>query len=260
MPTSISWTNETWNPLAGCMVVSPGCKNCYAMKMAARLEAMGQQKYAGTTHKVNGRTVWTGKITMDEAALMQPYKWRKPRMVFVNSMSDLFHEDVPFEFINRVMKVIWDTPWHTYQVLTKRAARMEEYVWDYGDLPENLWLGVSAENDKFAQERIPHLLNIDVTRFVSYEPALGPINWRPEWVALHQIIVGAESGPNRRPFDMQWARDTRDFCLEHGIAFFMKQGPAFKSGVNPYIVNADGTRWQWHQYPGNLALPVEVPA
>jgi protein gp37 len=251
------------------------------MKMAARLEAMGQQKYAATTRKVNGNVVWTGKINLDEKALEQPYRWRKPRMVFVNSMSDLFHEDVPFEFIDRVLEVIDDNPQHTFQVLTKRARRAAQYFdrrnkwsreWEYdtyGGLlgitnmtPANLWIGVSAEDNARAQERIPWLEEIRAgARFVSYEPALGSIEWDRYWhTFLDQIIVGAESGPNRRPFDMAWARDTRNFCLQHGIAFFMKQGSAFKSGVAPYLVNEDGTRWQWHQYPGNLALPVEVPA
>jgi len=246
------------------MIVSPGCKNCYAMRMAARLEAMGQEKYAGTTHKVNGRTVWTGKIVLDEKALEQPYKWRKPRMVFVNSMSDLFHEDVPASFIERVFVTMYENPQHTFQVLTKRAQRMARFVESFMLKPQNVWFGVSAEDNERALWRVPFLdaaqANGNPT-FVSYEPALGPIEWLPEWSGIiSQIIVGAESGANRRPFDMAWARATRDYCLQHGIAYFFKQGSAFKSGVAPYLVNEDGTRWQWHQYPGNLALPVEVPA
>jgi protein gp37 len=268
--TAISWTDKTWNPIAGCQVVSPGCRNCYAMKMAVRLEAMGQQKYAGLAEVRNGHTVWTGRINLDEDALALPYKWRKPCMVFVNSMSDLFHEDVPYEFIDRVMKAVHDNPRHTFQILTKRGNRMADYISRRNTdvpgvvgIPANIWFGVSAEDHERARGRIPFLGAVPRRNptFVSYEPALGPIDWRAEWRGIiSQIIVGAESGANRRPFDMAWARATRDFCLEHGIAFFMKQGSAYKSGVNPWLVEEDGRRWQWHQYPGNLTLPEEVVA
>lgn len=212
--TSIEWTDATWNPVAGCSLVSPGCTNCYAMRMAARLEAMGQPKYVGLTRKVNGHHVWTGKVTTDDAALMQPLSWRKPRRVFVNSMSDLFHEAVPFEFVDRVFAVMALTPQHTYQILTKRPERMAEYLEDrdvvkriFGPaisflaardvniefeawvgsicskkesykwpLP-NVWLGTSVEDQSRADERIPHLLRCPaVVRFLSVEPMLGPID------------------------------------------------------------------------------------
>lgn len=261
--TKISWTDETWNPIAGCSVVSAGCKNCYAMQFAGtRLKHL--PKYAGLTEERNGRIVWTGDVRLDEKALEIPYKWRKPRRVFVNSMSDLFHEDVPERAVHAVFQAADDNPQHTFQILTKRPEIMARYVNGYGfDVPPNMWLGVSVEDQRTAAERIPYLgvLLESNIGFVSYEPALGTIDWHSEWSGfIDQIIVGAESGPNRRPFDMQWARDTRDYCLEHGIAFFFKQGSARKSGVAPYLVNADGTCWQWHQYPGDLALPVEVAA
>lgn len=260
--TKIAWTERTLNFLAGCTMVSLGCQNCYAMRMAARLEAMGQEKYAGVTRKSGGRAVWTGEVRLVESELAKLYQWKEPCMIFAPSMSDLFHERVPFEFVDKVMAAIADNPRHTVQILTKRADRMAEYLEDKDSTPGNVWFGVSAENDSCALQRIPFLdeaQRLGNPTFVSYEPALGPIDWRPEWSGIiSQIIVGAESGANRRPFDMQWARDTRDFCLEHGIAFFMKQGSAFKSGVNPWLVEPDGSRWQWHQYPGNLALPVEV--
>lgn len=268
--TTISWTDKTWNPVAGCQVVSAGCRNCYAMKMAARLEAMGQPKYAGLTEQRNGNTVWTGRVNLDEDALTLPYKWRKPCMVFVNSMSDLFHEGVTFSFIDHVMKVISDNPRHTFQVLTKRADRMANYLSQRNTtrvgavgIPANIWFGVSAEDHARAFERIRWLEAVPRRNptFVSYEPALGPIDWRPEWRGIiSQIIVGAESGANRRPFDMAWARDTWAFCLEHRIAYFFKQNSAFKSGVAPWLVDESGRRWHIQQYPGNLALPVEVVA
>src|SRR5690606_11599479 len=140
--TSIEWTDSTWNPVAGCTILTAGCTNCYAMRMAARLEAMGVEKYSGLTRKTGGRAKWTGKITLDEASLSAPANWSKPRRVFVNSMSDLFHEDVPVEFIHRVWDVMAATPRHTYQILTKRPDRMLEVLNDsrFSVLP-NVWLG-----------------------------------------------------------------------------------------------------------------------
>lgn len=271
MATKISWAEETWNPIAGCTVCSPGCANCYAMKMAYRLEQMGQPKYAGLTKQVNDRHIWTGEVRLAWDELDRPLRWKTPRRVFVNSMSDLFHKDVPIQFVDQVMDTIRKTPQHTYQILTKRADQMAAYLlrslaFDQM-LPVNIWWGVSVEDDKHAAERVPLLAHCatrrGLTTFISYEPALGPVNWKPEWASgISQIIVGAESGPDnrRRPFSMQWARDTRDYCLDNQIAFFFKQQSHRKSGHNPYIVNLDGRRWQWHQYPGDHALPVEVTA
>src|SRR5262249_30822498 len=145
--TSIEWTDATWNPFAGCTIITAGCTNCYAMRMAARLAAMGQEKYRGLTRRSGGRAVWTGKIRRDEHALTIPLAWSRPRMVFVNSMSDLFHEDVPKEFIRRVWSVMEQTPIHTYQVLTKRPERMAELT---AHLPalSNVWLGTSVEDSR----------------------------------------------------------------------------------------------------------------
>jgi len=267
MSTKISWTDETWNPVVGCTMVSAGCRNCYAMQMAYRLERMGQDKYAGLTHEVSGRHVWTGEIRLDEAALELPLRWRKPRRVFVNSMSDLFHPGIPDEWIDRIMAVMRATPQHTYQILTKRPERMVQYCQDNLSVSplENVWWGVSAEDDRMAQKRIPHLGDIPfkARRFVSYEPALGPIRWRHQWAGfLDQIIIGAESGPQRRPFDRRWAWETRDYCVEHGIAFFYKQGPGLRSGTAPYLIDEEGRAWRWQQYPGDTASPelVEVVA
>lgn len=219
--TSIEWTQnadgspgQTWNPLAGCSICSPGCTNCYAMRMAARLEAMGQPKYVGLTVKKNGRAVWTGKITTDDDALMIPLKRKKPTIWFVNSMSDLFHEGVPFEFVDKVFAVMALTPQHTYQILTKRPDRMAEYTSvgfgriadriiamrrESGDrcvvvpLPNippgrqwwplpNVWLGTSVENQEWADKRIPHLLRCPAAvRFLSAEPLLSEIRLFDHW-------------------------------------------------------------------------------
>src|ERR1700689_4419387 len=144
--TSIEWTDATWNPVAGCTVLSPGCTNCYAMRMAARLAAMGSEKYQGLTRKSGRRHVWTGAIRCDEKALIAPRTWHKPRRIFVNSMSDLFHETVPVPFILKVWGVMQDTPQHTYQILTKRPERLKEVAGDLRLLP-NVWLGTSVEDN-----------------------------------------------------------------------------------------------------------------
>ncbi|TPM55318.1 phage Gp37/Gp68 family protein [Mesorhizobium sp. B2-2-4] len=285
--SAIEWTDATWNPVVGCSILSPGCTHCYAMKMAGRIEAMGGAKhYAGTTKKVNGNTVWTGKLAMaPDHILLQPLAWRAPRRIFVNSMGDLFHEDVPDEWIDRVFAVMALAPQHTFQVLTKRARRMREYldatdvavrIWkqafsigrDFPALsgklyslwnPEhaaarawplpNVWLGVSAERQQEADERIPELLATPAAiRFVSAEPLLGPIDFRylqpgdpPVEIdalngthgvlrphggrsgRLDWIIVGGESGPDARPMHPAWARSIRDQCKTTSTAFFFKQ-------------------------------------
>lgn len=244
--SNIEWTEQTLNPLAGCTIVSSGCTHCYAMKMAHRLEAMGQAKYRGTTKVVNGNVVWTGQINLDEKALVSPLKRKKPTMYFVNSMSDLFHENVPVEFVMRVFEVMRKTPWHTYQILTKRPQRMAAFMQDYyagttQTIP-NVWLGVSVENQATANERIPPLLRTPAAvRFISAEPLLEPIDlmningalnsWSdPDrtpvnvWEGkLHQVIVGGESGPDCRPMNIDWARNLCKQCRESGVPFFMKQ-------------------------------------
>lgn len=214
--SKIAWTEQTWNPIVGCSIASKGCKNCYAMKMAARLEAMGTDHYAGTTKKVNGKPVWTGKMAMaPESTLLKPLKRKKPTTYFVNSMGDLFHEDVPDEWIDKVFSIMSLCPQHTFQVLTKRAQRMREYFeydWRFAmiegnaqsihhdltgedpsmwlavhDLP-NVWLGVSAEDQEQANKRIPHLLDTPAAiRFVSLEPQLEEIDlYRGGWSLLRR--------------------------------------------------------------------------
>lgn len=219
--TTIEWTDVTWNPVAGCTVLSPGCTNCYAMRMAARLEAMGTPKYVGLTRKSGGRAKWTGKVRMDTASLEAPLKWKKPRMVFVNSMSDLFHDGVSAPFISRVWGVMANTPQHTYQILTKRPDRMAEIT---NDLPllRNVWLGTSIENADYLG-RIDHLRKVNaVIRFISFEPLLASVG-KPDLTDVDWAIVGGESGPLARPVEFRWVDDIRKACRSHRTAFFFKQ-------------------------------------
>ncbi|MEW6121606.1 MAG: phage Gp37/Gp68 family protein [Pseudomonadota bacterium] len=283
----IEWTDATWNPVVGCSITSPGCTNCYAMPMARRIEAMQPgSHYAGTTKVVNGKPVWTGKLALaPHHILTQPLRWRRPRRIFVNSMGDLFHEDVPDEWIDQVFRVMALTPHHTYQALTKRSARMRAYLsqlvcgdgyrpyvrrpgWAAADprdrdavllLPDgqtwplpNVWLGVSTEDQRRADERVPDLLATPAAvRFVSAEPLLGPLNlfslnercgergtitdWhdalrglrfgptQETTAKLDLVIVGGESGPRARPMHPDWARSLRDQCRGAGVPFFFKQ-------------------------------------
>jgi len=294
--TSIEWTDRTWNPVRGCSVVSPGCVNCYAMKQAHRFRGPGKA-YEGLTKQTKAGPQWTGKIRTVESALVEPLSWRKPQRIFVNSMSDLFHEGVPFEFIAAVFAVMAYCERHTFQVLTKRPERMlafmqwvnepagaETFTEAYGEKagqqitlarmkrvsedvamkihdahgdwldldaclhnmgawpPKNVWLGVSVENQHFANERIPLLLRTPATvRFISAEPLLGPVHLYDHWIGeqsardgtgpalewarpwLDWVIVGGESGPGARPFDLAWARSLVQQCKAAGVPVFVKQ-------------------------------------
>ena len=220
-PSSIELTESTWNPVAGCTVLSPGCTNCYAMRLAGRLQGMGQNKYARTTRKTGGRAKWTGHINLHEESLDIPGKWRAGRLIFVNSMSDLFHEDVPLEFILRVFETMRETPQHTYQILTKRAERLEELDSSI-DWPSNVWMGVSVENSEFL-ERIERLKNTRAfIKFLSLEPLLGPLDTL-DLRNIHLVIAGGESGPDVRPVERSWIRSIRDQCLDQDVAFRFKQ-------------------------------------
>jgi protein gp37 len=227
--SSIEWTEATWNPIAGCTILSPGCTNCYAMRLAQRLQAMGQNKYIGTTRISGGRAKWTGRIVLDDAALDLPRTWKKGRLIFVNSMSDLFHERVPVAFVERVFAVMAATPQHTYQVLTKRAERLE-VVSSSLRWPENVWAGVSVESEAYWW-RVDHLRRVAArVRFLSLEPLLGPIG--PfDLQGIDWVIAGGESGPNSRPIDVEWVRTIRDACIDQGVAFHFKQwgGPNKKA-------------------------------
>jgi protein gp37 len=193
--TSIEWTEATWNPIAGCKIVSPGCTHCYAMRMAARLQAMGMAKYAGTTRKSGKRHVWTGKLNIDRAALLAPLAWKKPQRIFVNSMSDLFQDKANKKFILQVWQVMARAQWHTFQILTKRPERMLRIISDpaFPVLP-NVWLGTSVESEDYVH-RIDVLRQVPAcVRFISFEPLLASIR-DPNLAGIHWVIVGGESGP-----------------------------------------------------------------
>ncbi|OGO04203.1 MAG: hypothetical protein A2Y73_03540 [Chloroflexi bacterium RBG_13_56_8] len=228
----IEWTESTWNPVTGCTKVSPGCKHCYAERMARRLKAMGHPNYAKGF-----------QVCLHEHMLDLPLHWRKPQMIFVNSMSDLFHEDVPLEYIKRVFYTMRQASWHTFQVLTKRSHRLarldQEIEW-----PENVWVGVSVENRDYTL-RIDHLKRTAAhIKFLSLEPLLGPL---PE-LDLHGInwlIVGGESGPGARPMDPQWVIDIRDQSCAANVPFFFKQWGGFNRKRNGRLLEGR----TWNQMP-----------
>ncbi len=208
--SGIEWTESTWNPLTGCTKISSGCKHCYAERMAKRLQAMGQPNY------VNGF-----KLTLHENALEKPLEWKKPQVIFVNSMSDLFHKDVPVEFILKIFDVMHRAHWHTFQVLTKRAERLEELNPKI-DWPENVWMGVSVETQDYTF-RIDHLRRTSAKiKFLSLEPLLGPLH-KLDLQGIHWAIVGGESGPKARPVDPAWVIDIRNQCMRAHVPFFFKQ-------------------------------------
>jgi protein gp37 len=215
--SSIEWTQATWNPTTGCDKVSAGCDNCYALTLAKRLKAMGADKYQ---HDGDPRTSGPGfGITIHPDALRLPYTWRTPRLVFVNSMSDLFHARVPVSFVRQVFQVMQDTPQHTYQVLTKRSRRLLRLDLEW---PPNLWLGVSVENARVLG-RVDDLRQVAAAvRFLSCEPLLGPLDGI-NLEGIHWVIAGGESGPRARPMDPQWVADLRDVCSEAEVPFFFKQ-------------------------------------
>jgi protein gp37 len=221
--SDIEWTEATWNPIAGCTVLSPGCTNCYAMRMAARLQAMGMAKYAGTTRKSGKRHVWTGRVNLDMKALTTPLAWKRPQRIFVNSTSDLFQDNVDEAFIRQVWGVMGQAFWHSFQVLTKRPERMLDILSkpDFPTLP-NVWLGTSVESEDYLG-RIDLLRQVPAhVRFVSFEPLLGPII-NPDFAGIHWAIIGGESGPRARPMQEWWVERLHDSCEQQGVVFFFKQ-------------------------------------
>ncbi len=219
--TSIEWTDATWNPVAGCSIMSAGCTNCYAMRMAARLEAMGLEKYRGLTRKSGARAKWTGEVRLDPEALPARRRGRSRENIFVNSMSDLFHPAVPVEFIQEVWSVMRATPRHTYQILTKRPDRMAEITRTLPVLP-NVWLGTSVE-DGAVIGRLDDLRKVSAAvRFVSFEPLIGSVA-AGNLDGIQWAIVGGESGPGARPITPEWVDEIFEMCSEAGAAFFFKQ-------------------------------------
>jgi len=267
--SNIEWCDATWNPVRGCSKVSEGCRNCYAMGVAARFSGRGLP-YEGLAERRGGAAQWTNRIMLVDAALTLPLRWKKPRRVFVNSMSDLFHPDVPQEFVYRVSLTMLRAHWHTYQVLTKRPERMAD-VWltslhcqwlrealrnhlltdaNIRHMMRHVWLGTSVEDQPTADARLPQLLRLPAAvLFVSYEPALAAVDFaaagafgefippgnssiggRYSGAHVHWIIVGGESGPDARPFDLAWAYDAVKQCRDLGVACFVKQ-----MGAAPYF-------------------------
>jgi protein gp37 len=212
--SSIEWTEATWNPVTGCTKISPGCKHCYAERMAKRLHAMDSPSYR------NGF-----KLTLQPQTLEVPLRWKKPQMIFVNSMSDLFHQDVPLEYIRQVFDVMRNAHWHTYQILTKRSDRILELDGKLDWQPQ-IWMGVSVESEDYTF-RIDHLRKTSAaTKFLSLEPLLAPLP-NLNLSGIDWVIVGGESGPKSRPMDGSWAMDIRDQCRRAKVSFFFKQWGGF---------------------------------
>jgi protein gp37 len=233
----IEWTESTWNPLTGCTKISPGCKHCYAERMAKRLQAMGQPNY------VNGF-----KLTMHEHVLEKPLEWKTPQVIFVNSMSDLFHKDVPLEFIQRVFDTMKRAHWHQFQVLTKRSERLAELS-PYLEWTDNIWMGVSVENEKYTF-RIDDLRKTGAKiKFLSVEPLIGPISTM-NLKGINWVIVGGESGPGARPLEREWVVSIRDQCLKAKVPFFFKQWGGVQKKKTGRLL--DGRTWD--QMPVDIDL------
>ncbi|WP_319453901.1 MULTISPECIES: phage Gp37/Gp68 family protein [unclassified Mycobacterium] len=243
--SAIEWTEATWNPVTGCDRVSTGCDHCYAMTLAKRLKAMGSVKYQNDG---DPRTSGPGfGVTMHPQALDEPLKWRMPRVVFVNSMADLFHAQVSLDFIRRVFDVMRDTPHHTYQVLTKRSLRLARIA-DKLDWPDNVWMGVSVENSDVLN-RVDHLRRVPAAvRFLSCEPLLGPLD-AISLDGISWVIAGGESGPNYRPMEVNWARGIRDACTDAGVPFFFKQW----GGRTPKALGRELDGRLWDEMPSTAA-------
>ena len=244
--SSIEWTEATWNPTTGCDRTSPGCDHCYALTLSKRLKAMGVEKYQNDG---DARTSGPGfKLTIHDDVLAVPYGWRQPRVVFVNSMSDLFHEEVPLEFIVRVFEVMRETPRHTYQVLTKRSRRLRD-IGAKLDWPPNVWMGVSVESARY-KFRMNHLRAVEAAvRFVSAEPLLGPLG-EIDLTGIDWVIAGGESGPRARVMDISWGREIRDQCAAAGVDFFFKQW----GGRTPKIGGRELDGRTWDDIPERAAL------
>jgi len=244
--TAIEWTEVTWNPTTGCDRISTGCENCYAMTLAKRLKAMGQPKYQNDG---DPRTSGPGfGVTLHPSALSLPYTWRGNKTVFVNSMSDLFHARVPVSFVRDVFRVIGETPQHTYQVLTKRSARLPKIAGRL-EWPPNLWVGVSVE-DAAALSRVDDLRQVPAAvRFLSCEPLIGPLG-ALDLSGIGWVIAGGESGPGRRPLNPAWVTGIRDACVSAEVPFFFKQW----GGRTPKAGGRELDGRIWGEMPDRLAV------
>jgi protein gp37 len=238
----IEWTQATWNPVTGCNKISPGCKHCYAERMAQRLQAMGQSNY------VNGF-----ELTLHEHMLKRPLEWKQPKLIFVNSMSDLFHEDVPLAFIQRVFDTMHEADWHCFQILTKRSDRLMQLSPEL-EWPANVWMGVSVETQKYTY-RIEQLRQTGAyIKFLSLEPLLGPLS-NLNLRGIDWVIAGGESGPGARPMREEWVTEIRDQCLSTNTPFFFKQW----GGKNKKKAGRELQGQTWNQLPEmspHLALAI----
>jgi len=243
MATIISWTDETWNPITGCSKISDGCRNCYAERISLKFK---RSLYPWTANHA-GENVICHPERLDF-----PWRLKKPSRIFTNSMSDMFHANVPDEFLHRVFDAMEATPQHVFQCLTKRPERAA--TWPHW--PANVWMGTSIEDQRVAH-RVAALRECGAaTKFISAEPLIGSLDI--DLAGIDWIIVGGESGPGYRPMEMEWARRLRDIAVGAGSAYFFKQDAAFRTEVRPWLVEEDGTAWEWHQYPGSLLPPVQV--
>ena len=239
-PSTIEWTEQTWNPTTGCTKISPGCKHCYAEGMAHRLQAMGAPGYE------------TGfNLALHPARLEQPLRRKKPTVYFVNSMSDLFHEDLPDDFLDQVFAIIQQTPQHTYQILTKRANRLPDYF-ARSHCPPNVWLGVSVEDRKYGIPRIEYLRQVNAPiRFLSVEPLLEDLG-ELDLTGIHWVIVGGESGPKARPMHEGWVAHVKEQADAAGVAFFFKQWGGWGADGVQRHKKANGRLFRgrtWDAYP-----------
>jgi protein gp37 len=255
--SQIEWTDATWNPVAGCSIVSAGCTNCYAMEMAHRLKAMGVPKYKGLTRVSGKRIIWNGVVREDVASLDIPLNWKKPRKIFVNSMSDLFHEKVSDRFIEMVWQVMETTPRHHFQILTKRPERMRTFITDrIGKILPNVWLGTSVE-DASEIGRIDYLRSVPAAiRFISFEPLIGPVG-NVNLEEIHWAIVGGESGRRARPIQESWIDEIYETCDMFGTAFFFKQWGTWGKDNKRRSKKANGREYRgrtWDQMPEFLSL------
>ncbi|MFZ2106514.1 MAG: DUF5131 family protein [Roseiarcus sp.] len=249
-PSDIDWTDATWNPLVGCAMVSPGCTNCYAMRMAARLQSMGVAQYRGVTRKSGGKFVWTGTLRVNESTFHAPLGWKRPRKIFVNSMSDLFQEGVGYDVVARVWEVMKDSPQHVFQILTKRPDRMRRILSE-SRLPilPHVWLGVSVESSAYIR-RIEDLRETPAhVRFISFEPLIGRVG-PVDLTEIHWAIVGGESGPKSRPILEEWVDELLDECTAQDVAFFFKQW----GGANKKATGRSYRGRTWDAYPESAAL------
>jgi protein gp37 len=244
-PSAIEWTEATWNPVTGCDRVSPGCAHCYALDLSARLKRFGQAKYQRDGARASSGPGFA--VTLHPQTLEVPLRWKRPRVIFVNSMSDLFHEEVPLEFIEAIFDVMARAEQHVFQILTKRHERMLELATSL-PWPANVWMGVSIENRRFAH-RADHLRAVPAAvRFISAEPLLGSLA-DLDLDCIDWLIAGGESGPKHRPVKEKWLTDLRDMCLRAEVPFFFKQwgGPRPKSGGRILAGR------EWNDMPGALA-------